>query len=413
MADIRQMPTDTLPIQARPSLGLPLLAACAVLTVAAVAALSAALSPLGAAAGAGLASLTLATAAALVWVARRLAGGQRGVLPRDAAAQEVRDMSPYLALMTQHLSGALQESEGGTLQAIERMSAIHKLSAEQLGRICTTEHNSDALAQVVKDKVMVDAQLGAILTMFVETQEAAAQANLDRLRRLQGVKDLTPMVDVIANVARQTNFLSINAAVEAARAGESGRGFAVVASEIRQLSARTAEVAVQIAEKINAATAGIDADLASAAAQSNGSTTSGNMRQVLADIADMQQRFAGSVEQLQLARVIADIKRGHEGIAERLADALSQLQGQDVMRQRVEAVQQGLQELQQHLQDMAGLLQGGEHLPALKPLQLRLQEQATRYVMDSQRSTHARITGGRGTGASADAGAEAQRVELF
>jgi UDP-N-acetylmuramoylalanine-D-glutamate ligase len=101
------------------------------------------------------------------------------------------------------------------------------------------------------------------------------------------------------------------------------------------------------------------------------------------------------------------------GSAERLADALSQLQGQDVMRQRVEAVQQGLQELQQHLQDMAGLLQGGEHLPALKPLQLRLQEQATRYVMDSQRSTHARITGGRGTGASADAGAEAQRVELF
>jgi len=211
MADIRQMPTDTLPIQARPSLGLALLAACAVLTVAAVAALSAALSPLGAAAGAGLASLVLAT----------------------------------------------------------------------------------------------------------------------------------------AQVARQTNFLSINAA-----------------------------------------TAGIDADLASATAQNN-----------------------GSIDQLQLARVIADIKRGHEGVAERLAGALSQLQGQDVMRQRVEAVQQGLQELQQHLQDMAGLLQGGAHLPALKPLQLRPQKQATRHVMHSQRRTHARITGDRGTGASADAGA--QRVELF
>ncbi len=415
MAEISQMPSDTLPIQARPSLGFPMLAGCAVLTVATVAALSSALSPLGAGVGAVLAGLTLATAAALVWAARRLAGRPHSVLPRDAAAQEVRDMSPYLALMTQHLSGALQESEGGTLQAIERMNAIHQLSAEQLGRICTTEHNSDALAQVVKDKVMVDAQLGAILTMFVETQEADVQANMDRLRRLQGVKDLTPMVDVIANVARQTNFLSINAAVEAARAGESGRGFAVVAAEIRQLSARTAEVAVQIADKINAATAGIDADLASATAQNNGTTTSSNMRQVLADIADMQKRFAGSIDQLQLARVIADIKRGHEEIAERLADALSQLQGQDVMRQRVEAVQQGLQELQQHLQGMAGLLQGGERLPALKPLQLRLQEQATRYVMDSQRTTHASVTGGQGAGAgaAAGAGAGAPRVELF
>ena len=217
------------------------------------------------------------------------------------------------------------------------------------------------------------------------------------------------MVDVIATVARQTNFLSINAAVEAARAGDSGRGFAVVASEIRQLSARTSQVAVEIAAKISAATDGIDTELAAATQQGGGQASSANMRQVLADIAGMQQRFAESIEQLQLGRVIAGIKTGHEDMAERLGDALSQLQSQDVMRQRVEAVQQAMDALQQHLQGMARLLQGGDALPALAPLRQQLDAQADRYVMDSQRVTHASVAGG-GARLAPDAG---PRVELF
>ncbi|GCL62001.1 methyl-accepting chemotaxis protein [Pseudaquabacterium pictum] len=403
------MPIPELPTAPRPPLGAPLLAGVAALSLLATAGLGPALGLAGAAAAAALAALTLALAGLLAWGWGRLAGARHRVLPRDAAAQEVRDMGPYVTLMKQQLGGALDESEGGTLQAIERMNAIHRLSADQLERIRTTEGNSDALAQVVRDKVMVDTQLGSILTMFVEKQEADLQANLERIKRLQGVKDLTPMVDVIATVARQTNFLSINAAVEAARAGESGRGFAVVASEIRQLSTRTAAVAVEIAAKITAATDGIDAELAAATNQGGVSTTSSNMRQVLTDIAEMQKRFAESIEQLQLGRVIADIKAGHEDIAERLSDALSQLQGQDVMRQRVESVQQALDALQEHLQGMATLLQGGEVLPALKPLHLQLQEQAGRYVMDSQRITHASVAGG----AAAAAASTAPRVELF
>lgn len=403
------MSTSALPTTSRPPLGATALAVVAAVSVAAAAVLAPALGLAGAAPAAGLAALALGLGAALTWAWRRLGGMRHRALPRTAAAQEMRDMAPYFSLMQQQLDGALKDSEGGTLQAIERMNAIHQLSADQLGRICTTEGNSEALAQVVRDKVMVDTQLGSILTMFVEKQEADLVANLERIKRLQGVKDLTPMVEVIANVARQTNFLSINAAVEAARAGESGRGFAVVASEIRQLSARTSEVAVEIAGKISAATDGIDAELAAATLQGDVNTTSSNLRQVLADIGDMQKRFAHTIDQLQLGRVIADIKIGHQDIAERLSDALSQLQGQDVMRQRVESVQQSLDDLQAHLQGMATLLQGGEALPVLVPLQLQLQAQADRYVMDSQRVTHAGVAGGQ---AATPANA-APRIELF
>lgn len=346
-----------------------------------------------------LALLILALAAA--W---RLRGADwqawrpgRRRLPPAQAAQEMRDVAPFLDLLGRQLDGALQESETGTIEAIHRMNAVHEVSQAQFDRIHATQADSVRMAQVVKDKMMADTQLGLILQMFVEKQESDVQANLDRIKRLQGVKELQPLVDVIANVARQTNFLSINAAIEAARAGETGRGFAVVATEIRALSNRTAEVAVDIAAKINAATAGIDQELAAAteAPGQHSSSNSSNMRRVLEDVSAMQQRFADSMAQLPMDQVIAEVVAGHQRIADQLMDALSQLQGQDLMRQRVEQVQQAMDELNRHLQAVADqLIDQPADAATLTSIKQRLADQQSRYVMNSQRATHAAVGGG-------------------
>ena len=355
---------------------------------------------------------------ALLKAAGQRAGAEGGAwwrrpqaMPRDQAVLELRDAAAYLEVMRRQLDGALVESERGATMLIERLNAIHACSNQQSLHIEATSDNNDELVQVMKDKVMADTQLGSILQMFVEKQEADVQANLERIKRLQGVKELQPLVDVIANVARQTNFLAINAAIEAARAGPAGRGFAVVAAEVRQLSTRTAEVAVDIAGKINAATDGIDKELAAASQASDRQTTAGNMRRVLTDISEMQQRFAESVDRLQLDRVIAGVRDHHGEIAGGIADALGQLQVQDVTRQRVEGVQRALLGLDEHLQGMADQLVDKPWDPdGMTALRERLQQQTETYVMDSQRAVHHAVT--RGAPAAAPA-AELPKIELF
>jgi len=67
---------------------------------------------------------------------------------------------------------------------------------------------------------------------------------------MDNFQEIEELTNVIKNVAKQTNILSINASIEAARAKEAGRGFAVVAEEIKKLSSETNIASSKISERI-------------------------------------------------------------------------------------------------------------------------------------------------------------------
>lgn len=362
---------------------------------------------------AGLPACAAALLSALAFAPGLSAKGRRKhrSMPVSQAVHEVRDVAPYLAILSEQLGGSLKETETGVVSLITLLDQMHNVSNEQLRRIAASQENGNELLQVIKEKLLIDQQLGAILQMFVDKQEEDVSANLTRIQRLQEVKALTPLVDVIARVARQTNFLAINAAIEAARAGAAGKGFAVVATEIRQLSTLTAGAATEIASKINAATDGIDQELASAVEAGNRNSSTGNMRKVLADIKGMQARFAAASSTNRMQEVIDDVSQGHQALAGLLTEALGQIQFHDVMRQRVEHVQGAMLELDEHLQEMADQLTDSAWNPEkMTTLRTRLDAQVQRYVMHSQLSTHQSVTGGSVEEAAVE---ERPKIELF
>ena len=218
-----------------------------------------------------------------------------------AVTGDLNDVSDTAMEVTQKLANASESivSAGHEMDmANQQMAELAKNTAQE----------ADISSEQVKQGVQaIDVSGKAIEDLANDIESALANS----VELESSSTDITSVLEVIRNIAEQTNLLALNAAIEAARAGEQGRGFAVVADEVRTLATRTQQSTDEIDTMIQRLNDNVKASSDSIKnSQTNANTTLTNFDSVITIFNSLTHAFE-KVQQMSTETAQATQEQSH------------------------------------------------------------------------------------------------------
>ncbi len=156
------------------------------------------------------------------------------------ASEELANQVRQASLGAQEQAARISE----TATAMEEMNSTVLEVARNAGT--TAEASNQARDKAAAGSSEVQKVVAGMATINSGAEELRAEME-DLSRKAESIGAI---LNVISDIADQTNLLALNAAIEAARAGEAGRGFAVVADEVRKLAEKTMQATAQVGQAI-------------------------------------------------------------------------------------------------------------------------------------------------------------------